>query len=145
IMSEAAATIPPWSESNERLGTIAARLAAADGPADDLGTWPGTLWSILVEAGASSWALPAGVGGAECDRLTLLERYARVAEGSLTAAFILSQYDAASRRLLAAADRPNARHWISAMAAGRAFCTVGVSQLTTSRRHGTQALVARLA
>jgi alkylation response protein AidB-like acyl-CoA dehydrogenase len=32
---------------------------------------------------------------------------------------------------------------LGAIAAGRAFTTVGISQLTTSRRHGAQALVAR--
>ena len=75
--------------------------------------------------------------------MTLLERYARVAEGSLTAAFILSQHDAGVRRLLAAADRPVARQWLGAICRGPPFTTVGISQLTTSRRHGTQALIAR--
>ncbi len=122
---------------------MAARLAAADGPADEAGTWPEALWSIVVEAGATRWALPAPAGDSECDRVTLLERYARVAEGSLTAAFILSQHDAAVRRLRAAAERDPARSWLDAIASGRAFTTVGLAQLTTSRRHGSQALVAR--
>jgi alkylation response protein AidB-like acyl-CoA dehydrogenase len=135
--------IPEWSETNEGLQAMAARLAAADGPADEAGTWPEALWSIVVEAGATRWALPATPGAQECDRVRLLERYARVAEGSLTAAFILSQHDAGVRRLAAAADRPVARQWLGAIAAGRAFTTVGISQLTTSRRHGAQALVAR--
>ncbi len=142
-MSESATILPEWSEPNEDLQAMTARLAAADGPADEAGTWPEALWSIVVEAGATRWALPATAGAAETDRVTLLERYARVAEGSLTAAFILSQHDAGIRRLLAAADRPVARRWLGAIAAGRAFTTVGISQLTTSRRHGAQALVAR--
>jgi alkylation response protein AidB-like acyl-CoA dehydrogenase len=141
-MAESSANIPDWSESNEALQAMAARLAAADGPADEAGTWPEELWSIVVEAGATRWALPASAGAAACDRLTLLERYARVAEGSLTAAFILSQHDAAVRRLLVAAEQDTARAWIGAIAAGHAFTTVGLSQLTTSRRHGTQALIA---
>lgn len=143
IMNEVAANIPAWSESNESLATMAARLAAADGPADEAGVWPEALWEILLDSGVTRWSLPASVGGLGCDRVTLLERYARVAEGSLTAAFILSQHDAAVRRLLAAADRPDARRWLVAIADGRAFGTVGISQLTTSRRRGTQALVAR--
>ena len=142
-MNEATANIPPWSEPNERLEAMAVRLAGADGPADEAGTWPESLWSILVEAGATRWALPASLGGEACDREVVIERYARVAEGSLTAAFILSQHDAAVRRLLAASDRPVARRWLGTIADGRAFTTVGISQLTTSRRHGTQALVAR--
>jgi alkylation response protein AidB-like acyl-CoA dehydrogenase len=142
-MNQADTKIPPWSEPNDRLATVAAQLADADGPADEEGVWPDALWRLVVKAGATRWALPASVGGEDCDRLTLLERYARVAEGSLTAAFILSQHDAAVRRLAAAVDRPGARQWLRAIADGRAFTTVGISQLTTSRRHGTTALVGR--
>ncbi len=79
-------------------------------------------------------------GGEGCDRMTLLKRYARVAEGSLTAAFILSQHDAAVRRLVAASDRPIAFAWLQKIEAGVRFPTVGISQLTTSRRHGDQAV-----
>jgi alkylation response protein AidB-like acyl-CoA dehydrogenase len=142
-MNESMASIPEWSESNESLEAATTRLAAADGPADAEGVWPETLWRIVIELGATRWALPASAGGEDCDRLLLLERYARVAEGSLTAAFILSQHDAAVRRLAAAAGRPAARDWLETIAAGRAFTTVGVSQLTTSRRHGAQAMLAR--
>jgi alkylation response protein AidB-like acyl-CoA dehydrogenase len=142
-MTEATANIPPWSERNEDLEAMTARLAEADGPADEAGTWPEPLWGLLVAAGATRWALPESLGGEDCERVTLIERYARAAEGSLTAAFILSQHDASVRRLLAAGDRPVARDWLGAIAGGRAFTTVGISQLTTSRRHGTHALVAR--
>ncbi len=42
----------------------------------------------------------------------------------------------------AASNREGARRWLGAIAAGRAFTTVGISQLTTSRRHGSHALKA---
>ena len=113
-------------------------LAAADGPADEAGTWPEQLWEIVVAVGAHRWALPA----AGADRAVLVRRYARLAEGSLTAAFILTQHDAAVRRLAPAADRAPVAAWLDAIAAGRAFATVGLSQLTTSRRHGAAALAA---
>ena len=115
-------------------------LADADSSADDAGVWPLELWSILDRARATTWALPRPFGGLECDRLTILKRYARVAEGSMTAAFILSQHDAGLRRLVAAIDRPVARRWVEAIANGLAFTTVGLSQLTTSKRLGPQAV-----
>jgi butyryl-CoA dehydrogenase len=118
-------------------------LTEADGPADESGAWPAQLWAILGRSGATRWALPRAFGGEECDRSTLLRRYARVAEGSMTAAFILSQHDAGVRRLVAALDRPVARRWVRSIAGGSAFTTVGISQLTTSRRHGSQAVRAR--
>lgn len=113
-------------------------LSELDGPADEGGVWPTQLWARLEQAGVTRWALPRSFGGEECDRLTLLRRYARVAEGSLTAAFILSQHDAGLRRLVAAIDRPVARAWVESIANGAAFPTVGISQLTTSKRHSTQ-------
>ena len=115
-------------------------LTHLDGPADEVGTWPSGLWATLEAAGVTRWALPREFGGEECDRSTLLRRYARVAEGSMTAAFILSQHDAGARRLVAAIERPVARRWVEALAGGRAFPTVGISQLTTSKRHGAQAV-----
>ena len=88
------------------------------------------------------WSLPRDFGGEACARPLLVQRDAQLAGGSLTAVFILSQHDGAVRRLGTSSDRPAARHWLAEIAAGRAFATVGISQLTTSRRLGAQALTA---
>ena len=122
------------------LDPLVEALSAMDGPADEAGSWPSDLWAALETSGVTRWALPRELGGEGCDRSTLLRRYARVAEGSLTAAFILSQHDAGVRRLVAAIDRPVARRWVEAVTERQAFPTVGISQLTTSRRHGDQAV-----
>ncbi|WP_435015701.1 acyl-CoA dehydrogenase [Tundrisphaera sp. TA3] len=133
-----------WAEPDPAdegaLADLIGKLAEGDGPADAAGVWPAPLWSVAEASGVTRWSLPRELGGEDCDRPTLLRRYARVAEGSMTAAFILSQHDAGVRRLVAAIDRPVARRWLSAIAEGRAFPTVGISQLTTSRRHGAQAV-----
>jgi alkylation response protein AidB-like acyl-CoA dehydrogenase len=144
-MSHDPSTVPAWAEllndpDDGRLSELTARLTALDGPADESGDWPEALWSALFAHGVPRWSLPRSVGGEACDRIRLLQRYARVAEGSLTAAFILSQHDAGVRRLAAAVDRPCAHTWLEMIAADEAFATVGISQLTTSRRHGTHAL-----
>ncbi len=125
------------------LDSLVQALSEADGPADEAGDWPTGLWSTLVDTGVTRWALPVELGGEGLDRSTLLSRYARVAEGSMTAAFILSQHDAGLRRLVAAIDRPVARRWVEAIARGDAFSTVGISQLTTSKRHQAQVVTAR--
>jgi alkylation response protein AidB-like acyl-CoA dehydrogenase len=144
-MSNSLVSPPAWTEADPEEGRIAglvAGLAAEDGQADAAGQWPGALWSLLADAGATRWSLPEAGRGAAVPRPLLVQRYARLAQGSLTAVFILSQHDAAVRRLTAAADRPAARRWLPEIASGRAFATVGVSQLTTSRRLGAQALMA---
>ena len=126
------------------LDALVSLLSAADGPADEEGTWPEGLWSLLVDHGATRWALPTDQGGPSVDRPSLVRRYAKVAEGSLTAAFILTQHDAAVRRLVAATGpgAATARRWIEKVASGTVFPTVGISQLTTSRRHGNRAMSA---
>ncbi len=126
----------------DSLEPLVAKLSSEDGPADIAGTWPDRLWGALVEARATRWSIPIEFGGVELDRSTLLTRYARVAEGSLTAAFILSQHDASVRRLIASGPTATARSWLEKIAAGAAFTTVGISQLTTSQRRGTSALTA---
>jgi alkylation response protein AidB-like acyl-CoA dehydrogenase len=123
----------PWDDTPADQSVVR-QLAEADGPADLAAGWPNRLWSILVEAGAPRWSLPATWGGLGLEKPELVAANARVAKGSLTAAFILSQHDAAVRRLLLAADRPTATYWLDAISTGDAFATVGLSQLTTSRR-----------
>lgn len=146
-MSDESTPIPAWSTLladplDARLADLTARLSILDGPADEAGVWPSALWSTLLEFEVPRWSLPTAVGGDEQPRALLLQRYARIAEGSMTAAFILSQHDAGVRRLAGASDRDCAHHWLHKIGAGEAFTTVGISQLTTSRRHGPRALTA---
>ena len=144
-MTHEPTTVPDWSElphdpEDVDLAELTARLAALDGPADEAGVWPAEVWAELVDYGVPRWALPVKVGGEGCERLRLLQRYARVAEGSMTAAFILSQHDAGVRRLAVAIDRHGAATWLKMVKADEAFATVGISQLTTSRRLGENPL-----
>ena len=130
-----------WTETEPdfaRLESLTAQLAAEDAHADSEDEWPGALWSSVERAGATRWALAAEFGGEGCARPLLIQRYAQLAGGSLTAVFVLSQHDAGVRRLLAAPASDAARHWLEAIGKGRAFTTVGISHLTTSRRLGTQ-------
>ena len=141
-------TVPDWPRSDDSAcdhRALAATLGRLDGEADASGHWPEALWSALAEAGATRWALPSRFGGDEASRESLLRNYATVAEGSLTAAFILTQHDAAIRRLVAAngPGRASADDWLARIADGSIFPTVGISQLTTSRRMGERAMVAR--
>ena len=144
-MSNGLIELPNWSEpdpDDARIESLVANLAREDGPADAAGSWPEGLWQLLVQAGATRWSFPPESGGQPCSRPLLVERYARLASGSLTAAFILSQYNAAVRRLSGAANREAAWRWLTILGTGLMFATVGISQLTTSRRLGTQALLA---
>ncbi len=133
-----------WTEADPDESAIArlvARLGELDGLEADQTAWPDGLWSALVDAGATHWSLAREHGGLECPRTLLVERYARLATGSLTAVFILSQHDAAIRRL-AAGSNPDAARWLNLVGSGQVFPTVGISHLTTSRRLGVRPVIA---
>jgi alkylation response protein AidB-like acyl-CoA dehydrogenase len=134
-----------WTEPDtavEKTLELVQRLATADGPADDLVLWPEELWRLVDAAGATRWSLAQEFGGSECPRPVLVQRYAQLAGGSLTAVFILSQHDAGVRRLQAVPENDSAKAWLRAIGRGQAFTTVGISHLTTSRRLGTQPVTA---
>ncbi len=139
-MDRLAWTEPDADES--AIEGLVASLGVLDGLEADLTAWPARLWSALEDAGATRWSLAREFGGLECPRPLLVERYARLATGSLTAVFILSQHDAAVRRLAAAEANPIARRSLELVGSGQAFPTVGISHLTTSRRLGLRPVVA---
>jgi alkylation response protein AidB-like acyl-CoA dehydrogenase len=141
-------SVPDWpgadTDETRWLEPAIDTLAQLDGAADEAGAWPDRLWRTVVSVGGPKWSIPAEYGGEPCSRSTLLRRYARLAEGSLTAAFLLSQHDAAIRRL-ASASGPGqdvARTWLQQIARDGIYATVGISHLTTSRRLGERALSA---
>ena len=125
-----------WTETDPdsaRIDGLVARLADEDGRADDMAGWPAALWGLIEKSGTTRWSLSSEFGGESCPRPLLVQRYAQLATGSLTAVFILSQHDAGVRRLLDATANPTVTRWLHEIGAGRAFVTVGISHLTTSR------------
>lgn len=124
------------------------QLAEADGDADRIDAWPETLWQILADHGAFFWLIPEVFGGEGIDRITLMDRYIAIAQGSLTAAFMLSQHDAALRRIIPLAlNDPNggdgsAAWWLKRIVAEDLGITIGISHLTTSIRRGERAMTA---
>lgn len=142
-MTESLAAALAWTEDDPEapaLASASAELAAEDDRSADLDIWCGAFWSALERIGGPRWTLPARFGGTECPRPLLVQRSAQLAGSSLTAVFILSQHDAALRRLLAAPANPTAVRWLEAVGAGGIVATVGISHLTTSRRLGNQAV-----
>jgi alkylation response protein AidB-like acyl-CoA dehydrogenase len=139
-------SLPQWPNEVDAVpeDSVIRALAELDGAVDEKGVWPESSWQVLVNSGASRWTASAAQSPT-FDRAAILARYGRLAEGSLTAAFILTQHDSAVRHLAGAVVRGSetARKWLDAIVAGSAFTTVGISQLTTSRRHGQAAVTAR--
>src|SRR5439155_21781973 len=74
----------------------------------------------------------------------LLGGYERLAGACLTTCFILSQRDAACRRIRDSGNAGLCRELLPGLARGERFATVGLSQLSTSRQHSKPAPAGRL-
>jgi alkylation response protein AidB-like acyl-CoA dehydrogenase len=119
---------------------LALRADALDASAD----WPAEQLAACARAGVFEWFLPRRWGGQEWSEADLLRAYLRLSGACLTTTFIITQWAGAARRI-AASDNPRpAERWLPGLVSGEAFATVGISHLTTSRRHlGRPALAAR--
>src|SRR6185369_13848734 len=82
-------------------------------------------------------------GGQGFDPVRILEGYEALASVCLTTCFILSQRDAACRRILESSNNHLRRDLLPALASGEQFATVGLSHLTTSRQHVQPSLIVR--
>jgi alkylation response protein AidB-like acyl-CoA dehydrogenase len=138
--------MPPTAPRVELLpDDVFTALAARADAADRDPTWPADSWGQFGRAGVLEWSIPAAYGGRELDPSTLLHGYERLAAACLTTAFILSQRDAAVRRIRDSGREDLCRDLLRPLACGGKFATVGLSQLTTSRQHGGPALRATAA
>ena len=110
--------------------------------ADISDAWPAASWNELRNGGVLRWNIPSEFGGDRLSNLEAISRNEMLGGACLTTAFILSQREAAVRRLLAYPVHDLQQRYLPAVARGDQFLTVGLSQLTTSRQHGAPALLA---
>jgi alkylation response protein AidB-like acyl-CoA dehydrogenase len=120
-------------------------LAAHAREADENATWPTASWDALIQAGVLGWSIGREHGGAGLPLTDLLAGYELLASACLTTSFLLSQRDAAVRRIETSTNESPRRELLGPLARGERFATVGLSQLTTSRQHLKPALVAHSA
>src|SRR5262245_16881088 len=118
-------------------------LAALAAQADAEPVWPEASWDVVRRSGALGRVIPPEYGGVGVAPVELLTGYEALAGACLTTCFILSQRDAACRRLRDSGRDDLCRELLRPLACGGRFATVGLSQLTTSRQHTGPALAAR--
>jgi butyryl-CoA dehydrogenase len=110
-------------------------LAGHASQADSDPTWPIASLTLLNSTDAYRWSIPRAFGGADWATADLLTAYESLAASCLTTAFILSQRDAAIRRIVGFAPPAFKEQTLPRLATGEWFTTIGLSQLTTSRQH----------
>lgn len=99
-----------------------------------MGPWASGAMRTLAHADILARFVPADCEGTLADEATLVETLAATATACLTTALALSQW-AAAVRIIAAGPREARAALLPSLARGDSFTTVGISQLTTSRRH----------
>jgi butyryl-CoA dehydrogenase len=105
--------------------------------------WPAVSWDALADAGVLGWSISPKYDGVGLDTVAILEGYEQLASACLTTCFLLSQREAAVRRIADMGSDSLRSELLPSLARGESFATVGLSQLTTSRQHGAPALRAR--
>lgn len=120
---------------DRELDNLCARLADAADPLDLSRQWPAEQLQSLADYGVYRWFLPLEWGGYDWDAQDVVLGHIRLASACLTTTFILTQRTGACRRILASDNLEIKQRLLPLLAAGDMFATIGISHLTTSRRH----------
>ena len=97
--------------------------------------WPGDRLTALQEAGVLRWNVPKEFGGLGLSETEMLEGYRLLASSCLTTTFILTQRNGACARIISSPNQTVQQTLLPPLVRGEQFATVGISHLTTSRRH----------
>jgi butyryl-CoA dehydrogenase len=120
------------------LRALAAYADRADADTD----FPTASWELVRAGGVPTWSVPTEFGGLGLQGSERLHGYEQLAGACLTTTFLLSQRDAAVRRVLSHGSPTVQAALLPRLARDELFLTVGLSQLTTSRQHQAPSLAA---
>ena len=102
---------------------------------DESGSWPAKQLSLCAERGVYRWFVPKHLGGAEWSPADIALGYQMLSAGCLTTTFVVTQYTGACRRIAGCDNELLKTMLLPQLLTGQIFATVGISHLTTSRRH----------
>lgn len=117
-------------------------LAATADPLDAAGAWPADNWRRLARCGVLRWFCPVSSGGYEWSEADIARGYLRLSRSCLTTTFVLTQWAAAVKRIVASGNQFAIESLLPDLLVGQTVATVGISHLTTSRQHLQQAALA---
>lgn len=100
--------------------------------------WPADSLRLCGQAGVYRWFLPQEQGGLGWSESDQTRGYLRLAEADLTTTFVITQYMGSIRRIAGSDNQQLGQRWLASLVSGDRFGTVGISHLTTSRRHLSQ-------
>lgn len=122
----------------ENVVALCERLQASASAVDQAGVWPQEQLDWCNQAGVFRWFIPAEFGGLGWSEDRILAGYLALAQSCLATTFVLTQWNAACKRILGSENSRLQMELLPKLARGEVFATVGISQLTTSRQHVRQ-------
>src|SRR5215216_2057114 len=125
------------SPDDPLLDELCAELTARAEALDESGEWPAEQLRLCDEYGVYQWFAGEDWGGQAWDQESVLRGYLALSSACLTTTFILTQREGACRRIETSDNWELKEKLLPKLTRGELFATVGVSHLTTSRRHVT--------
>jgi alkylation response protein AidB-like acyl-CoA dehydrogenase len=123
------------SPTDPALRELCSKLAAWAGELDRSGGWPAEQLRLCGEYGVFEWFLDPAWGGQGWDEEQVVRGYLALSAACLTTTFIITQRTGACRRIAGCDNEQLKERLLPGLASGELFATVGISHLTTSRRH----------
>lgn len=130
--------LPITSPNSPALAALCSRLQQLAPALETPGAWPAEQLQLCGEAGVFEWFLEPKYGGQGWCEADLARGYMQLAAACVTTAFVITQRVGALTRIAAYADGDLRNRLLSDLLAGQSFATIGISHLTTSRRHLAQ-------
>jgi alkylation response protein AidB-like acyl-CoA dehydrogenase len=129
--------------SDRSLERLCVQLAELAPSLEATGAWPKRQLALCAQSGVFGWFFDRQWGGANWSQRQILEGYLRLSSACMTTAFVITQRMGACLRILEGDNEALRTELLPDLVAGQTFATVGISHLTTSRRHlGRPALTA---
>lgn len=133
---------PIRSPDEPAFDELCCRLAAGANALDAAGAWPEEQLARCRESGAFGWFVPQEWGGQGWNDERLIRAFMRLGGACLATAFVLTQPQGACRRIVASENESLKKRMLPQLARGEVLATVGISHLTTSRRHLARPMLA---
>lgn len=114
-----------------KLGELLRALTAEN----DSDLWPAEQLKLCGKAGVFRWFLPTEFGGYGWDSVAVTKGYLELAASCLTTTFVVTQRTAACKRIAVSDNEELRSRLLPLLATSESFATVGISHVTTSRRH----------
>ena len=126
------------SPDDEQLHELCRRLEELSPGLEQPGAWPRQQLQLCAEHGVFEWFVENEYGGQDWDESAIMRAYLRLSAACLTTTFVITQRTGACRRVAISDNTDIKQSLLPDLVSGRQFATVGISHLTTSRRHAAR-------